>query len=123
VLLRVISNPVLRKTWLRGMEGLIPHVNVLGVAAALAAYRDGEEWLTQCLAYLEGNRELVERSLDEGLPYLSMSRMEATYLAWIDCRGSGIPGNPFRFFLEKGRVALNDGLEYEKGEGVCQAQL
>jgi cystathionine beta-lyase len=111
----VIRDPVLRKTWLRGMEGLIPHVNVLGIAAALAAYRDGEEWLTQCLAYLEGNRGLVEMSLGDQMPSLTMSRMEATYLAWIDCRGSGIPGNPFRFFLEKGRVALNDGREYGKG--------
>jgi cystathionine beta-lyase len=111
----VIRDPALRKAWLKGSEGLIPHVNVLGVAAALAAYRDGAEWLDQCLAYLEGNRDLLARYLGERLPSLTMSRMEATYLAWIDCRGSGIGGDPFRFFLEKGRVALNDGREYGKG--------
>ncbi len=111
----VIRDPVLRKTWLKGSEGLIPHVNVLGITAALAAYRDGEEWLTQCLAYLESNRGLLEHFLGERSPSLSMSRMEATYLAWIDCRESRIPGNPFRFFLEEGRVALNDGREYGKG--------
>ncbi|HOD75334.1 MAG TPA: hypothetical protein PKJ17_04865, partial [Syntrophorhabdaceae bacterium] len=77
--------------------------------------RDGEEWLTQCLAYLESNRGLLEHFLGERSPSLSMSRMEATYLAWIDCRESRIPGNPFRFFLEEGRVALNDGREYGKG--------
>jgi len=111
----VIRDPVLRKAWQRGSEGLIPHVNVLGVTAALAAYRDGEDWLNQCLAYLEGNRDLLIDYLRERLPSLEMTRMEATYLAWLDCRGSGIPGNPFRFFLEQGRVALNDGLEYGKG--------
>jgi len=111
----VIRDPALRKAWLKGSEGLIPHVNVLGVTAALAAYRDGEEWLNRCIAYLERNKGLLEGFLRDRLPSLAMSRMEATYLAWIDCRDSGIPGNPFRFFLEKGRVALNDGLEYGKG--------
>lgn len=111
----VIRDPALRKAWLKGSEGLIPHVNVLGVTAALAAYRDGEEWLNRCISYLERNKGLLEGFLRDRLPSLAMSRMEATYLAWIDCRDSGIPGNPFRFFLEKGRVALNDGLEYGKG--------
>jgi len=33
------------------MLGLVSHVNVLGFVAALAAYRDGQEWLDQVLAY------------------------------------------------------------------------
>jgi cystathionine beta-lyase len=41
--------------------------------------------------------------------------MEATYLAWLDCREAGIPGNPFRYFLKQAKVALNDGIEFGKG--------
>jgi cystathionine beta-lyase len=44
-----------------------------------------------------------------------MAKMEATYLAWLDCRNSGIPGNPFDYFLREARVALSDGAEYGKG--------
>jgi cystathionine beta-lyase len=41
--------------------------------------------------------------------------MEATYLAWLDCRNTGIQGNPFEFFLKKANVALNDGGEFGRG--------
>jgi cystathionine beta-lyase len=44
-----------------------------------------------------------------------MTKMEGTYLAWLDCRQAGIPGNAFEFFLQKGKVALNDGVEFGKG--------
>jgi nucleoside-diphosphate-sugar epimerase len=33
----------------------------------------------------------------------------------LDCRQAGIPGNPFEFFLQRGKVALNDGAEFGKG--------
>jgi cystathionine beta-lyase len=41
--------------------------------------------------------------------------MEATYLAWLDCRRAGIPGNPSQFFLKEAKVALNDGGEFGRG--------
>jgi cystathionine beta-lyase len=111
----VIKDPLLRKTWIRGSEGLIPHVNIMGGTAALAAYRDGQGWLDQCLAYLQGNRDFLVDYVRERLPSIGITSIEATYLAWLDCRRSGIPGNPFRFFLNESKVALNDGLEYGKG--------
>ncbi|HBL25131.1 MAG TPA: putative C-S lyase [Deltaproteobacteria bacterium] len=117
----IIKNRALRKTWVRGSEGLIPHVNIMGLAAALAAFRDGQDWLDQCLAYLTGNRDLLVDYVREKLPSITMTRMEATYLAWLDCTRSVIPGNPFRFFLKESKVALNDGAEYGKGgEGFAR---
>jgi cystathionine beta-lyase len=44
-----------------------------------------------------------------------MTKMEATYLAWLDCKDAGIPGNPFDFFLKEAKVALNDGAEFGRG--------
>jgi cystathionine beta-lyase len=41
--------------------------------------------------------------------------MEATYLAWLDCRQAGIQGNFFQFFLKEAKVALNDGAEFGRG--------
>ena len=55
----VIKDPLLRKTWIRGSEGLVPHVNIMGATAALAAYRDGQDWLDRCLSYLKGNRDFL----------------------------------------------------------------
>jgi cystathionine beta-lyase len=111
----IISNPLLREAWVRGSEGLIPHVNIMGLTAALAGFKDGQDWLDQCLSYLKGNRDFLVEYVREKLPSIGMTRMEGTYLAWLDCRQSGIRGNPFHFFLKKGKVALNDGAECGKG--------
>ena len=57
----VIENPSLRDFWINGSRGLIPFVNVMGLAAAFAAYTQGQEWLDQALAYLKGNRDFLAR--------------------------------------------------------------
>jgi len=44
-----------------------------------------------------------------------MFRPEGTYLAWMDCRNSGIQGNPYEYFLKEAGVALNDGVTFGKG--------
>jgi cysteine-S-conjugate beta-lyase len=111
----IIKNPHLRKRWNDWARGLIPGVNVLGYAAALAAYRDGQEWLDQLLVYLDGNRRFLSDYVATKMPSVRLSKMEATYLGWLDCRKTGIPGNPHKFFLEKAGVALNDGGEFGKG--------
>ena len=111
----VIKNPILREAWMKGSQGLIPFVNIMGLTAALAGFKDGQGWFDQCLSYLRSNRDFLSDYLREKLPALRMTRMEGTYLAWLDCRQSGIPGNPFHFFLKKARVALNNGVECGRG--------
>ena len=46
---------------------------------------------------------------------LQMVKPEGTYLAWLDCRNSGIQGNPYEFFLKEARVAFNDGATFGSG--------
>jgi cysteine-S-conjugate beta-lyase len=111
----IVQNPRLRKLWETFCHGLIPGVNIMGHVAALAGYRDGQEWLDQVLPYLQANRDFLAGFLKKMLPSIRMTKMEATYLAWLDCRDAGILGNPSDFFLRKARVALNDGSEFGKG--------
>jgi cystathionine beta-lyase len=111
----IIQNPELRARWENFAQGLIPGVNILGHVAALAAFRDGQEWLDQVLVYLKGNHDFLVRYLRDKIPRIRMTKMEATYLAWLDCRDLGIPGNPFQFFLKEARVALNDGSDFGRG--------
>ncbi len=112
----VISNPSLRRTFKQAMGGLVPHVNTLGYTATLAAYRYGSEWHRELLAYLRGNRDLVERTIRE-LPGLSTAHVEATYLAWVDTRETGLT-DPGRFFEAAG-VGLSDGREFD-GNGFVR---
>lgn len=102
----VIEDPELRAAFSRDLSAhVLPSPSVFGYAAALAAYRDGDAWLQAQIAYLRANRAMVEEQI--GLP---MARVEATYLAWIDCAPLGVE-DPHRLFLEGG-VALSPGAQF-----------
>ena len=105
----VIGDPFLRHAFKAAMGRIVPHVNLLGFTAAQAAYRHGEEWRRALISYLRGNRDLVEAEI-AAIPGLAMTHVEATYLAWIDARLSGI-ADPATFFEEAG-VGLSDGADF-----------
>ena len=111
----IMKNRELRTTWRNTSLGIVPRVNIMGHVAALAAFKHGQEWLDQVLVYLKDNRDFLNRYVKENLPGVHMSKMEATYLAWLDCRNTGIKGNPAEFFLKQARVGLYDGADFGKG--------
>jgi cystathionine beta-lyase len=111
----VIPEPELRKKIRGGHSSYFPEVNALGFAAALAAYKEGQEWLDQVLDYLSANRDLVVEFVRHELSGIEISAPEATYLAWFDCRQCKIEMDPYRFFLSRAKVALSDGARFGKG--------
>jgi len=112
----IVEDPELRQRFLNARAGLVSgHLSVLGYVATLAAYRDGQAWLDALLPYLQANRDWLKGAVDERLPGVALWKPEGTYLAWLDCRSAPLPDNPYRFFLEKARVALNDGASFGRG--------
>jgi cystathionine beta-lyase len=102
----IIPDAGLRARFRHMMRGIVPEINVLGFVAAEAAYREGEPWRRELIDYLRGNRDRVVEAV-AAMPGLSTVSPEATYLAWIDCRATGIK-NPTAFFEAAG-VGLSDG--------------
>jgi len=86
----------------------------IGIAAATAAYTDGEPWLAELLEYLDGNRRLLAELLATELPGVGYRPPDATYLAWLDCTDLGL-ADPAGWFLEHARVAVNDGPPFGVG--------
>jgi len=111
----VVQNPDLRARLKQAGAGLVPGVNVLGYTAGLAAYRDGQAWLDALLVYLEANRDYLLKYIATHMPGIRCKQPEGTFLAWLDCREVPIPGTPNQFFLERARVALNDGATFGAG--------
>jgi cysteine-S-conjugate beta-lyase len=105
----IISDKELRTRFRQTMRGLVHGVNVLGIVAALAAYRLGEPWRQALLAYLRGNCDLVEEFVAD-TPPLAMTHVEATYLAWIDVRGLEL--DDVTAFFETAGVGLENGRRY-----------
>lgn len=117
----IVRNRALRDKLEIAHKGLVSGVNILGYAAALAAYRDGQPWLDKVLRYLQANRDFLLQCVTTELPGITMSAPEGTYLAWLGCHDAGIPGNPHQFFLDQARVALNDGAVFgQGGEGFVR---
>lgn len=111
----IVQNLELRKRMEQSMQGLVMWVNLMGMIATIAAYRDGQEWLDQVLRYLESNRDFLADYVEQQLPQLKMVKPEGTYLAWLDCREANITGNPCEFFIQTARVGFNDGATFGKG--------
>lgn len=125
----IISDAKLRRRFHQAMAGIVPHVNVLGFTACEAAYRHGEPWRQELLALLRRNAETVFQRIN-ALPGLCATAVEATYLAWIDCRELMTRqdiANPQHFFEHAG-VGLSDGRDFG-AEGFvrlnfgCSAEL
>jgi cystathionine beta-lyase len=105
----VIPDARLRHRFEHAMHGIVPHVNVLGLAACEAAYRDCTDWHRELIAYLAANRDRVNATVD-GKKQLKMNFVEATYLAWIDVRELGL-ANPAAHFEAHG-LGLSDGADF-----------
>ena len=114
----VIPDAGLRRRFQQAMNGIVPHVNVLGLAACEAAYRDCTEWHRELLAYLAGNRDRLTaatqgdflRGAVNAGKRVKMSHVEATYLAWIDVRQLGLV-HPAAHFEAHG-LGLSDGADF-----------
>jgi cystathionine beta-lyase len=111
----VVQNPTLRAQLKQAMAGIVPHVKTLEQVAALAAYRDCDDWLQALLTYLTANRNYLLEFVHQKLPGVKTTSPQGTYLAWLDCREAGIEGDPVDFFLEKGRVGLSKGAVFGPG--------
>lgn len=59
----VIADAALRRRFTGVMRGIVPDVNVLGLTAAEAAYRDCEQWRAALINVLRRNRERVETAV------------------------------------------------------------
>ncbi|MDD5466511.1 MAG: PatB family C-S lyase [Anaerolineales bacterium] len=111
----IIQDEGLRNRFRQATGGLVPWINAAGWVAAEAAYRFGQPWLDELLVYLEGNRDLLVDFVARKLPGISLASPQGTYLAWLDCRGAGLGDKPAQFFLEKARVAFNEGATFGRG--------
>lgn len=117
----IIPNAELRRRYQALRQDLIPAVNMLGYIAMEAAYRDGADWLSALLRYLQGNLTFAMEYSAAHWPQVRLFQPEGTYLLWMDWRALALPDGPYEFFLKRARVMLNNGTDFgPEGRGFLR---
>ncbi len=100
-------------------------VNPFGVEALIAAYNEGAEWLDALRKYLYANYQLVNDFIKNNLPELILIKQKATYLAWIDCRNTGLSSKEIAHRLQSdAHLIISEGTSYGKaGEGYIRLNM
>ncbi len=114
--LAIIPDDSIRRRFEHAALGIVPHVNVLGLAAAEACWRHGGPWLEALISHLRGNRDYLQSRVMQ-FDGVTMPEVEATYLAWLDVQKLGLD-DPAAHFESHG-VGLSDGKEF-RGNGYLR---
>ena len=119
----IIENPKLRLAFQKRQLANNQHeISGLGYLATEAAYRYGEDWLTEL-------KELIEKHINYVLDVfgketkIKVMKPQGTYLIWLDFSAYDISDEELRKLLrDKAKVILNRGLDFGE-EGALHARL
>jgi len=117
-------------------------LTTLGLIASHGAYSGGEEWLNQCVEYIDGNQDFVSQYVAANIPMIKCVKPQGTYLQWLDVsavadkigakdmaaeankkaegggrRGAGVTPETMveRYLVRHAKVHLNQGASYGLG--------
>lgn len=100
-------------------------ISPFAIEALTAAYNEGAEWLDALNAYLWENYLALRDYFARNLPQFPVLPLEGTYLAWIDCRATGLSSDALtEKLLGEGRLHVNSGAIYgAAGEGFIRLNI
>jgi cysteine-S-conjugate beta-lyase len=95
---------------------------VLGHVGFEAAYKNGKVWLEELKVHLQQNFYMLKELCDRFPHAINVTPIEATYLAWLDCRGMGLSDKELRkFFVNEAKLGLNPGILFgREGNGFMR---
>ncbi len=99
--------------------------NIFGSIATDAAYKYGEEWLFQLIVYLEKNIAFAEEFINRNIPSVKIIRPEATFLLWLDFRGTGLTEVQLKkLIIQEAKLGLSDGVIFgQDGSGFQRINI
>ncbi len=112
----IIQDEELRKAFSRKIAALGVSPNSFGIFLAEALYSpEGAEWIDAAVKYIERNCALFDSCVN-GISGLNSMPLDATYLAWVDFSGTGLPASEFTRRVEQdAKIAVNRGPTFGSG--------
>ncbi len=108
--LAIIPNETLRNRFEVARNRVLKSPSVFGLEALKTAYRAGEEWLDDELAYLEDNRQFSYDYVKNKIPLVEPIKPEGTILLWMDCRSLELENRELEdLVVNEARVGLDFG--------------
>ena len=95
---------------------------VFGHVGFEAAYTHGKEWLEELKVHLLNNYEMLKGVCQKYPHAIKLTPIEATYLAWLDCRGMKLTDKELRkFFVNEAKLGLSPGISFSReGNGFMR---
>ena len=116
------SLTVISDTGMRARFDAVQHAiaagpaNIFAAAAAEAAWKHGEQWLEELLAYVQANFQFLAGFLTENLSSVTLTPLEGTYLAWMDMRALELSDDQIRDTLQADAgLWLDEGRKFGRG--------
>jgi cystathionine beta-lyase len=96
--------------------------STLSHVAFTSAYTHGDIWLQELKTHLWQNFVVLEKLCEKYPQYIKITPIQATYLAWLDCRGIGKNSKQIeQFFIHKAKLGLTRGIFFSKaGSGFMR---
>ncbi|MFI3270709.1 MAG: MalY/PatB family protein [Pseudomonadota bacterium] len=91
------------------------HGNMMAMVATKAAQASCDYWIDALLEHIESNRLFTIDYFAKHLPAITMSRQEGTYMAWLNCRATGLSSPEIMKLIAEHAVILNDGAAFGPG--------
>ena len=115
----VLENETVRKRCLADLRAFdYTWPEACCMEAVIAAYTQGEPWLSHLMRYIEDNYRFLKDTLGESATDIGVTEPESTYLVWLDFQNLGLTGKSLEEFLfRKARLVLNQGVEFGPGGG------
>lgn len=117
----IIPNKELRDKFTKTLAGLgLTNQSITSTLASKVAYKHGEKWLQEVLDYIYKNYLFICEYLKENIPSVKISKVEGTYLAWLDFRALSLSDDELKdFLLNKARLNLKSGSDFDSKNGLC----
>lgn len=122
----IIPDQKIRETFIEGLNAnRIYNLNWFSAAVLETAYNQCEGYVDALCAYVDANMDYMKQFLEQKLPMLKMNKPEATYMVWVDFRGTGLSTDEIEHFIaHKAHIGVDMGTWFGPGgEGYLRFNL
>jgi len=115
----IVPNDELRRLFNIGLTAnRIINMNWFGPVALETAYNECEDYVEDLCEYLSENYHYMVDYISKNLPQLKVAKLEATYLAWVDFRGTGMTTEEIEHFIaHEAHIGVDMGTWFGTGGG------